>query len=67
MEVGEGGMGREDQESLGQANGRGRGRYSGNGQSCPDAQWAFQLGQQGQGRREGAFVHPGPEQARGKL
>ena len=38
----------------------------GNGQSCPATQWAFQLGQQGQGGREEAFVHLGPEQARGK-
>ena len=53
-------------ERLNRANGRGCGRHSGNGQSCPVTQWAFQLGQQGQRGREGAFVHLGPEQAKGK-
>lgn len=57
---------RENPERLGQASGRGCGRYSGNGQSCSATQWAFQLGQQGQGGREEAFVPLGPEQARGK-
>lgn len=66
VEVGAVWVDREHPERLGQANGRGCGRYSGNGQSCPATQWAFQLGQQGQGGREEAFVHLGPEQARGK-
>lgn len=59
MEVGVGWVNRENPEGLAQANGRGCGRHLGNDQSCPATQWAFQLGQQGQGGREGAFVHLG--------
>lgn len=65
VEVGAGWVNRKSPERLEWANGRECRRRWGNGQSCPVTQWAFQLGQQGQGGREGAFVHLGPEQARG--